>query len=690
MEEESTVEGLELLIEQLKGQNSLLVKQIEQYQKDLHALQKDHEKLQTTYRSDITKGWKAEDKLKSEKEFNQKLLDCLPGIFYLYTYPQLRLVYWNKNHEKLLGFTADEIRNRYIMDWHVPGVEPIVQQAVDLVMEKGENVLESPLLNKQGEYIPFLMTGISFDTPEQRYLMGFGIDIRDRKKMEQALLESESRFRLLAENSTDMIARHNEKGDFLYVSPACKTLLGYDPEDLIGHSAFEFIHPDDIVSIEESLKNITSNPVISTSTFRIKSKNGEYIWFETISRAIIDESAGKVKEIHASSRDITQRKLNEEKLKEGEKKLSTLFDAMTEMVVIHELVFDADGNPRDYRIIDCNKAYTEITGIKKEDAIGKLGTEVYQSATPPYFEEFSKVAITGEPFEYTTYYAPMDKHFIISVVCPGHNKFATITTDITAVQQIQEAIREKNKELENYLYVASHDLRTPLVNIHGFSQRFQKHVESISSCIEACNIDLDKKDAVKKITSEEIPRTLNFIFSNVAKMDGLINGLLQISRTGRIKMTIKRVDMGQLFKSIASNVSFQLSEISATVNIEEIPDCYGDSAQLNQLFSNIVNNAIKYRDKHRPLVINISAKARYNKVVYCVKDTGMGIAPRHLKRIWDVFYRVGSSVDVTGEGLGLSIAKRIADKHKGKIWVESEEGAGSSFFVELLNSEFSE
>lgn len=690
MKEKPTVEELEELVEQLKLQNSTLTAQLNKSKADLHVLQKEHEILQGNYQKDIAERWKAEEKLKNEKEFNQKVLECLPGIFYLYTYPQLRLIYWNKNHEKLLGFTADEIRNRHIMEWHVPGVEPIVQQAVDLVMEKGENVLESPLLNKKGEYIPFLMTGISFDTPEQRYLMGFGIDITDRKKIEQAQKESESLFRLLAENSTDIIASHNENGEFLYVSPSCKTLLGYDPKELIGRSAFEFIHPDDKAKIEESWQNFIANPSITTFTFRILSKSGIYIWFETVLKSIFDDTSGKLKEIHASSRDISQRKLNEDKLEESETKLTTLFNAMTEMVVIHEVIFDDNGNPKDYKIIDCNKAYTAITGIKKEDALGKLGSEVYQMAVPPYLGEFSKVALSGEAFEYTTYYAPMDKHFIISVVSPGPNKFATITTDITAVHEIQEIIQEKNKELENYLYVASHDLRSPLVNIQGFSQRFQKHVDAITSGIADCNFESEKKQMIQTITSEEIPRTLNFILSNVAKMDLLINGLLQISRTGRIKMNIVKVNMNLLFKTILENISFQLSEIGATANIEALPDCYGDSAQLNQLFSNIIVNAIKYRDSGRPLKICISGKSRYNKVIYKVQDTGMGIAERHQSRIWDVFYRVGSSTEVTGEGLGLSIAKRIADKHKGKIWVESEEGVGSTFFVELLNTEFSE
>jgi PAS domain S-box-containing protein len=633
-------------------------------------------------------------------------------------------------------------------------------------------------------------------------------DLSERAIIKKAQQESENLFRLLAENSTDMIARHDEMGIFTYVSPACNTLLGYDPNDLIGHSAFEFIHPDDILKIEASRKSIVEQPIVSTSTFRILCKSGQYIWFETISRAIIDNETGKVKEIHASSRDVTKRVADEEKIKkseffyrtvvsnmpvvtfvtdehgiftlsegmglaklglkpgqvvglslfdvykdhpsiiqslknaldgypqrqeievqnfvydvtytpiknelgkvisiigvsnditerkraeerlaESEQKLSAFFSSMTEMVVLHELVFDHNNEVTNYRIIDCNSAYTEITGIKKENAAGRLATEVYQTETAPYLDEFSKVALTGIPYEYTTYYAPMDKHFMISVVSPAKDKFATITTDITEIQQIKESISEKNKELENYLYVASHDLRTPLVNIHGFSQRLQKHISTIKDFIVESNIDESNKASIIKVIDDEIPRTLNFVFSNVSKMDTLINGLLQISRTGRIKMSIKKVDMAQMFKTIVANLNFQITEINAKIEIDDVPACYGDNSQLNQLFTNIITNAIKYRHPNRPLNIKITSRSRYNKITYIISDNGIGIATRHQKRVWDVFYRVDSSSAQAGEGLGLSIAKRITDKHKGKIWVESEEGNGSTFFVELLKNEFTE
>jgi signal transduction histidine kinase len=284
----------------------------------------------------------------------------------------------------------------------------------------------------------------------------------------------------------------------------------------------------------------------------------------------------------------------------------------------------------------------------------------------------------------------MDKHFSISVVSPKKNHFATITTDITGIRQIQEVISAKNKELENYIYITSHDLRSPLVNIQGFSQRLQKQADSIKAILSDSHLSPATKAHIGAITDKGIPKTLNFIFSNVTKMDTLLNGLLHLSRTGRIVMAIKQIDINQLFKTIIDNFNFQLTELDAMITVEDLPSCYGDENLLSQLFSNIIGNAIKYRDKNRRLVIEITGYLEFRKAIYSIRDNGLGIESRHLKKIWDVFYMVDSTLADAGEGLGLSSVKRIAEKHNGRVWAESESGKGSVFYVELQTIEFYE
>jgi signal transduction histidine kinase len=244
--------------------------------------------------------------------------------------------------------------------------------------------------------------------------------------------------------------------------------------------------------------------------------------------------------------------------------------------------------------------------------------------------------------------------------------------------------------MENYLYVASHDLRTPLVNIQGFSQRFKNQTDSIKTLIADNKLEPEILHQLANITDENIPKTLNFIFSNIEKMDTLINGLLQLSRTGRMEMSIQKIDMNELFAKIHHSLDFQIKEVQCKIHVNRLPECYGDAALLDQLFTNIISNALKYYDAGRPLEITVDAKSVFNKVVYTIKDTGKGIAQKHLDKIWDVFYRVDPKSGKAGEGIGLSLVKRIVEKHKGKIWVESEKNKGSVFHVELQNRTFTE
>ncbi len=546
-------------------------------------------------------------------------------------------------------------------------------------------------LNLSGDLV--YITNNSLGIIENNHLVriwGTQFDITSRMLAENALKESEEKHRFLIENSHDIIYTLTADGILTFVSHAWTELLGHPIKQVVGESFQKFVHPDDLRNCLVWMQKVIKTGLRQEGIeYRVQHLNGLWLW-HTSSAVPLRDEAGIVIGFEGTARDITERKLAEELFRQSEQKLSTLFASMTEMVVLYELVFNNLGEAVNYRITDCNVVFTEVTGIKKENAIQKLATEVYQTETPPFLDEYIKVATTGEPYKYYTYFAPTDKHFMISVVSPEINHFATISTDITAIRQIEEVITAKNKELENYLYVASHDLRSPLVNVQGFSQRLQKHADKIKAVLSECLIEPQTKESIDKIANEDIPKTLNFIFSNVSKMDTLINGLLQISRTGRIKMNIRKINMNKLFNNIIAAHNFQITELFVNMVVGNLDDCYGDENQLNQLFSNIIGNALKYSDKNRQSELKIASQTHYSKVIYSIKDSGIGIAPRHIEKIWDVFYRVDSSSPEAGEGLGLSIAKRIADKHKGKIWVESEEGKGSTFYVELQKNDFTE
>ena len=268
--------------------------------------------------------------------------------------------------------------------------------------------------------------------------------------------------------------------------------------------------------------------------------------------------------------------------------------------------------------------------------------------------------------------------------------YVIIAKDMTEIKRKQDIIAEKNKQLENYLYITTHDLRTPLVNIQGYGGRLEKQAASIKCFTDQCQLDPETKQSLDKLTSQDIPKTLDIILTSVTKMDTLLNGLLHISRTGKVSLNLTKVNMNLLFDAVVYANHYLIQQKDVEIDIQNLPDCYGDENLLNQVFTNIISNAIKYQNTSRKLKIEITAETQPTTVIYTIKDNGMGIAERHLDKIWNVFFRVDAASPQSGEGIGLSFVKRIVHKHKGKIWAKSEEGKGSSFVVELQQNEFVE
>lgn len=255
-------------------------------------------------------------------------------------------------------------------------------------------------------------------------------------------------------------------------------------------------------------------------------------------------------------------------------------------------------------------------------------------------------------------------------------------------QRLLEELAEKNSELEQVIYVTSHDLRSPLVNLQGFSQELGYSLKELRSFINKA--DPSSPNAKKKISGiiEDIFDSLKYIQSSTFKMDILLSGLLKVSRVSRMDSTFETIDMNRLISEITGAFEFQLKEADVNLQVGELPPCFGNELHLNQVFSNLLNNALKYLDPRRPGEIKITAeetdtdngKQRY--VIYCIEDNGIGISREYHKKIFEIFSRLNPD-DTDGEGLGLTIVNKIISRHHGKVWVESEPGRGSTFFVSL-------
>jgi len=289
----------------------------------------------------------------------------------------------------------------------------------------------------------------------------------------------------------------------------------------------------------------------------------------------------------------------------------------------------------------------------------------------------------GHPFE------PSD----INDVTAGHDETAKLgkvfsSMVVTARQELAERKRllseleDKTKELEQILYTASHDLRSPLVNIQGFAREMEESLNEVRSGLQREDVPAAVRDKLSVPLDEDIPGALKYIRNSSTKIDSLLTGLLQLSRLGRTQLTIKELDMNKLIANVISTFGYSIKEKGVTVEVEHLPPCSGDRAQINQLFSNLIDNALKFLDPARPGSIRISGTKEDGRVVYCVEDNGIGIATEHQEKVFEIFQQLEPGA-VSGEGLGLTIVRRILDRHSGKIWLESEPGKGSKFYIAL-------
>jgi len=377
-------------------------------------------------------------------------------------------------------------------------------------------------------------------------------------RLKNKLRESETRYRLLIENQTDLIAKVDHEGRFLFVSPSYCRKFGMTEEDLLGMKYEGLVYEDDLPNTRIQWEKLFNPP--HTCYFRQRAKTATGLrWIAWSCKAVLN-SDGALRFVVAIGRDITEQ-------------------------------------------------------VEAEAEREKL----------------------------------------------------------------LQALEVKNRELQSIVYIASHDLQSPLVNIRGFAGELKRSISEIAELL-LTDENRESRRRLEPIFSE-IDESIHFITAGSEKMQTLIEGLLTVSRIGTIELNLQTVDMNRLINAVQHAMNYQIQQSRAKIEVEDLPPCRSDVNQLNQIFSNLLDNALKYLDASRPGRICIRGEQLDGLCYYHITDNGIGIEEHLQPKVFELFYRLHPNGPAKGVGLGLTIVSRLVERLGGSIRIQSAPGKGSTFTV---------
>ena len=245
-----------------------------------------------------------------------------------------------------------------------------------------------------------------------------------------------------------------------------------------------------------------------------------------------------------------------------------------------------------------------------------------------------------------------------------------------------------NKEMEGFTYIASHDLRSPLVNLKGFSSEMRYGINELRPILANAleHAPEEQRKTVMRILDEDIADALTYIGSSVDKMDKLTNAILELSRIGRRSLKYETVDSNVVVKNIINTLHHQISSRGIEVKQNWMPSVWADPLSIEQVFGNVIDNAIKYLDTSRPGRIEIGGSRNYRETTYWVKDNGRGILTGDMQKIFEIYRRGGNNEQIPGEGMGMAYVRATLRRLSGTIWAESKDRQGTTFYFTISNT----
>ena len=485
---------------------------------------------------------------------------------------------------------------------------------------------------------------------------------------DRSALEERDRLRLLVANSTDMLARHAPDGRYRYVSPVCRELLGYEPEELVGRSAYDFIHPDDLDAVKAAHAEVLDGSRLRAVVYRIRDRQDRDVWFETTGHSLRDPTTGEIEEIQTSSRDISWRRQIETRLRESEQRFRlAMADAPIGMVLVgldgraaevNDRLCELLDRPRDV-LLGCS--FREITHPEDLDADLAYVEQLLAAEITHYEMEKRYLRPSGEVV-WALLSASLlrddegePRYFIAQVIDVTDRKRTLLDLEMASRE-----LERSNIALRRYASVVAHDLRSPLAAIGGFVGLLRDHYGD----------RLDQQGTQLLQVTDRIVR----------QMTQTIDSLLDLSRIRNTELAYDSIDVDSLVQDVITTLSPQFDVLDAELRIGTLPHVLGDPALLRLVFQNLLSNAIQYRHPDRRLEVAIEAEHDAPFWRFKVTDNGRGFDSAHREVLFEPFRRGPDGARPDGTGTGLATCRSIIERHHGTIEAHpAEPGARFEF-----------
>ncbi len=492
-------------------------------------------------------------------------------------------------------------------------------------------------------------------------------NITEWKLAELRLQESEKRFRLMIERSSDVIVMLDEQAIIRYISSSVETLLGYQPQDCLGHSIFELVHPDDLEYTKQHFREFVRKAGLNVSIQgRMLCRDGSWCWIDIHAMNYLHDP--DIHAIVASYRDITKRVQDEQELRVAKDKLEAILSGVADGIMVQDeagyLLYanKAAADVLDYESVETllHDSWKEILGHFEmvDEKRQVLGTGSLPGCRVLAGEPEARAVI------HSTSKSTGEQHWAIVQSRPVTDARGKVLFAITIIHDLTEQ-KEAERRKDEFIAMASHELKTPLTSLKIFmgvlQRRFRKNGE------------------------DQYLEYLGKIEAQINTLTELINDMLDVSRIqiGKLLLRKETFELSRLAQETIDN----LRGTQATHSIRYEPSAevrvFADRYRIGQVLINLLTNAVKYSSPGSDVVVRLCTDQEY--AIVGVQDFGIGIDEVDQQRIFERFYQVTGPVEKTfpGLGIGLYISSEIIKSHQGHMWVESRRGEGSTFYFAL-------